>query len=258
MVRTTALQVDVALTPRGARRLRSHVCILVDQLRASSTIVTLLDLGCPTVLPVAGLEEARGTARSNGHVLAGEMGGRRPPGYDYGNSPVELSGANLHGAAVVLRTRNGTRLVQRLTNAPALLVGCLLNVGACAQVAVDLALAKGTSIGIACAGRDGDFALDDALAAGALVERLSRSPYVRDVQLSDAALATQRIWRGCRKPAEVLRASASGRLLQQLNMGRDVDACARLNRSVTVPILIPETPPRFVSAGTWASEAVSA
>jgi 2-phosphosulfolactate phosphatase len=251
MVERDGVTVDVAFTPHEALRWRGRVCVVVDQLRASSTIVTLLDGGCVAVIPVAGLAEGRAEARAHGYVLAGEQGGLRPPGYDYGNSPAELARAPLGMATVMLRTRNGTRVARQMSSAEVLLIGCLLNVTACSELALARSEAMGAAIGIVCAGRYGSFALDDALAAGALVDRLCTLADEECVQLTDAAMAARHVWDQYPDPLTALRVSSSGRLLNSLGLDEDIEICARVDASQAVPILQAGPPLQFVLAAGW-------
>jgi 2-phosphosulfolactate phosphatase len=248
MLSARTVDVDVALTPYEALSWHGKVCIVVDELRASSTIVTLLDRGCAAVIPMAGLDEARQEARDHGYVLAGEEGGLRPAGYDYGNSPAELAGAELAGRTVVLRTQNGTRVAGQLAAAPALLIGCLLNATACSAAALARSAGTGAAVGIVCAGRADVFALDDAFAAGALVDRLCKAAGDSRVELTDAALAARSLWQGYRNPADGLRISASGRLLKRIGLAQDIDVCARVDVSAAVPVLVAGLPSRFTLA----------
>ncbi len=242
------VEVDVAFTPCEALNWHRKVCVLVDELRASSTIVTLLDCGCAAVIPMAGLDEARQEARDHGYVLAGEEGGLRPAGYDYGNSPAELAGAELAGRTVVLRSQNGTRVAGQLAPVPALPIGCLLNATTCSAAALARSAGTGAAAGIVCAGLADAFALDDALAAGALVDRLCKAADDGRVELTDAALAARSLWKGYRNPADGLRTSASGRLLKHIGLGRDIDVCARVEASWAVPVLVAGFPSRFTLA----------
>ncbi len=150
------------------------VHVVLDELRASSTIVRLLDRGATAVIPAASLAEARRIARGLGSaaVLVGEHHVVRAPGFDFGNSPAEVARADLAGRTAVLSTRNGTAVLRSLPPDATILVGCLLNASAVARAALALARAQGADVGIVCAGRVGAFAIDDAIAAGAIVTGL--------------------------------------------------------------------------------------
>lgn len=239
--------VDVALVPGEARRWHGTVCIVVDVLRASSTIVTLFDRGCRTVIPAGSVTEARRLARKHGYVLAGERDGLAPPGFDFGNSPSELAHAALEGKTVVLTTSNGTVALRRLAHAPAVLIGCLLNATACCQQGLALAERYDAPLGIVCAGRHGYFVLDDSVCAGFLVETVMGLLRSRgeECTLGDAARAAWRLWRSYPDFCTAFRESASGRRVMEIGLEEDMVFCARPDVSRGVPILVQATPPRL-------------
>jgi len=145
------LDLDVALVPEQALAWPPTVCVVIDQLRASSTLTTALDLGCPEVVVTGSLEGARRLARERGSLLAGERGGRIAPGFDANNSPAELRAIGVRGRGMVLSTSNGTKVLSRLQTMPAVLIGCFMNARACAEAAFDEAGARHLGIGIVCA-----------------------------------------------------------------------------------------------------------
>jgi 2-phosphosulfolactate phosphatase len=238
------MDIDVALVPAEARTWSPTVCIVIDELRASSTITTLLDLGCSRLYVTAGLQDARRLAREHDGLLAGERHGSRPPGFDFDNSPAALSRADVRGRVVVLTTSNGTKVLGWLAAAPATLVGCLLNARACAEAAVSLAETMGLGVGVVCAGELGRFALDDAIAAGVLVERLTEALRSRGdmYRMTDAAVAAVQLRQSYPDLLTPLRESVSGRLVTKLGAGDDIPFCARVDVSTTVPVLRPGVP----------------
>jgi 2-phosphosulfolactate phosphatase len=238
------MELDVALVPTQSRAWVRTVCVVVDELRASSTITTLLDMGCPSLMLTASLADARRLAHMHHSLLAGERHGLTPRGFDFNNSPSELRRAEIRGRSVVLSTSNGTRVLARLQAQPAVLVGCLLNARACAVSAVALAESLDARLGVVCAGQQGRFALDDAMAAGVIVARAIEALTMCgvEVRLTDAARAALKLRASYRNPVTALRQSASGRLVKELGAGADVELCARAESSMTVPILRPGTP----------------
>src|SRR5581483_5165906 len=98
-------------------------------IRATTTLTVLLDGGCARVLVADGIPAGRtfAAASPGAYLLAGEVGGLRPPGFDFGNSPVELASADLNGRAVVFSTTNGTRALHACRGAGAILAGALRN-----------------------------------------------------------------------------------------------------------------------------------
>lgn len=240
------IRIEVALVPAEAGVWRDAVAVVVDALRASTTIVTGLDRGARAIVPVAGVDEARRLAVELGAVLAGEIDALRPPGFDLGNSPDEFAAADLAGRVVVLRTSNGTSVLARLRRARRVLVGCLPNATAVAAAALELAGSDG-SIGIVCAGRKGRFVLDDALVSGILVgivERLARASG-ETVVLGDGAHAARRLAPDGTDLEAGVRASASGRRLIELGLMGDLDRCLRRDVSQLVPVLVTDASPRL-------------
>lgn len=110
------------------------ITVIFDVLRASSNILTLLDRGVRSVLPVSTLEEARQRKRDDPEiVLAGERDGLPPADFDLGNSPYENEHADIDDRNIVLTTSAGSKgLVAAATGADEVLVGAFLNIGAVA------------------------------------------------------------------------------------------------------------------------------
>lgn len=264
------MRIDVALVPAEARRWTDAVCVLLDELRASSTIVRLLERGATAVVPAASLAEARRLARASGSVLAGEHRVVRAPGFDYGNSPAEVAVADVAGRTVVLSTRNGTAVLRALPADATVLIGCLLNATAVAETTLALARERGADVGIVCAGRRGAFAIDDAIAAGAILERLLAAAGLDNADLptvdgfidrrasgppaatgaaalTDAALAALQLWRSTPDVAAAFRASWSGHLLAGVGLLADVEASLPVDAVPIVPIVEPGSPPRIVA-----------
>jgi 2-phosphosulfolactate phosphatase len=233
------MEIDVALVPMVARGWRDTVCIVIDELRASSTITTILDGGCASLYVTAGLEKARRLAREHDGLLAGERHGYAPRGFDFDNSPAQLARADLRGRVVVLSTTNGTRVLGLVRYAPAALVGCLLNARACARAAIELARTRGQRIGIVCAGTYGVFALDDAIAAGVIVDRMVAALEAEGggYSLSESAVAARQLASSYPEFETPLMNSTAGRLLQSLGTEYDVPFCARVDVTATVPVL---------------------
>ena len=238
------MDIDVALVPSQARGWPATVCVVIDELRASSTMTTLLDLGATEVFLTQNLGAARRLAAERGSLLAGERHGVTPRGFDYNNSPAELSGGDFDGRSVVLSTSNGTAVLARVQHMPTVLVGCLLNARAAAEAAVAAASSRGIGIGIVCAGTLGRFALDDAVAAGVLVGRMIDALAARGSgwRLTDAAIAAVRLRSAFPEVEEALAESVAGKLVTRLGAGADVPLCARIDVTSSVPILRPGKP----------------
>jgi len=227
------LILDVAFLPSEVGELKGSLCILIDVLRATSTIVTLLERGCKGLFLVKEVEQARELARKNDDfLLCGERGGLPPPGFDYGNSPYEFSRLQLEGEQIVLTTTNGTRAAECLLPAEMILVGSFLNGEACVSEAKE----KGKDIVIVCAGREMAFVMDDAVCAGFLADILLNEDGVTP---TDSAKASHRLFRSYYPNIlKALEDSSSGRSLIKLGLEADLKYCAQLNINDIVPKLI--------------------
>ena len=246
-----SLLLQVAFLPRDVAMPEGCVCVVVDVLRASSTLVTLLERGAAPLHVAGTVEAARALAASlpGRALLCGEVGGLPPPGFDHGNSPTEMAGLPLAGRPVVLATSNGTRALAALAAAPAVLVGCFLNATAVAARGLALARALGADLTVVCSGdvNGTQFSLEDALAAGYLAEQALARQGVDALELDDAAHAAWRLWRsyaaGCPPPEAAARGfaeSVHGRDLARLGFDADLAYCARVDASRAVPRLAVE------------------
>jgi 2-phosphosulfolactate phosphatase len=170
------MHVHVAFTP--GERTQASLGIVVDVLRATSTIAQALASGYRRILCCAEIDEARALrAELPDALVGGERTAIRVPGFDVGASPREFLEARAE--TLILTTTNGTRAILAAASAcDEVVLGSLLNLGAVVAVARE----RGTDVEVLCAGFQGGFALDDAYCAGRIVERL-------DGERSDAAIA---------------------------------------------------------------------
>jgi 2-phosphosulfolactate phosphatase len=222
------------LTPdRLTPALLAHsVAVVIDVLRATTTIIHALAAGCCAVWPVAEVEEARRIAdgmRAGRVLLGGERDGVPPPGFDLGNSPGEYACPRCKGTTLVLTTTNGTRALLRAAAAPRTLIAGFVNYSAvCEQLAADA-----RPIDIVCAGYHGEVALEDALLAGALIEYLCEHGAVA---LNDSArLAWDCFENHGRVLDGALEVSAGGVHLRSLGYDDDIRAAAKVDQFAVVP-----------------------
>ncbi|HEX2345053.1 MAG TPA: 2-phosphosulfolactate phosphatase [Gaiellaceae bacterium] len=221
------MRVDVVFTPDGAGA--APTGIVIDVIRATSTICQALASGYSRVFCAAEVDEARALRDMLGEgVLGGERKAVRIPGFDLGNSPQEY--LEPAGTTLVLSTTNGTRaVVAAAERCERVLVASLLNLSA----VVGAARAAGQDALVVCAGVQGTLALDDAYVAGRIVELLG-------CDRTDAAETAARFvttWGGAE---EALRASKSGRnLLENApELEPDITFCARESVLDVVPRLV--------------------
>jgi len=229
-------RLSVAFTPAGipGDDPLAGTVVVIDVLRATSTVTTALAAGAARVLPVATPEAARERARSLDPaitLLCGERGGRPLAGFDLGNSPAEYTPGAVRGRTLVFTSTNGTRAMLRAASAERVILASFLNAAA---VVRDLEAGSGP-VHLLASGQDGRVALEDLLAAGLLVARLEATG---DFRPDDAA----RIARTVREAAGADLAAALGRTdhgreLADLGFGADLEACARTDVLDLVPVL---------------------
>lgn len=210
--------IDVAFTPSEARA--ADVAVVIDVLRATTTATQALASGYQRVLCVDSLERAL-RMRATGRVLAGEQHGKRPPGFDRGNSPAEV--ARDCAEELVLATTNGApTIVAASRECRLVILACLLNLEA---VRRQLA---GADVQIVCAGTYGAIALEDVYVAGRLSAGL-------DGERTDAALAAEAVARAHPNAYDALAASANAKALVEAGLGDDIEFCARESLLDLVP-----------------------
>ncbi len=238
------MRIDVAFLPALLREPAQAACIVIDVLRATSSLVTLAARGVPEVVVVSELEQAfalkRAAEADFSHqtppLLCGEVHGLPPQGFDYGNSPEEFSRVEVGGRGVVLYTSNGTRALVRAAASPVVLVGALLNRTAVVQAALGLArdvlnltlICSGTDLGTA-------YCLEDAFCAGALVAtclQLGRPGLL----IGDGAQTALRLYESFDGDATSAFATAEhGGLLRRIGFGADLEFCAGQDRYNVAP-----------------------
>ena len=228
------MRIDVAFAP-GVMPSAS-VTVVVDVIRATTTIAHAVGQGYSRVLACGEIDQARQLhARlRNGAVLAGEVACVKPDGFDLGNSPAEYAEGPALGETLVLATTNGTRaIVSAAADADAVLVGSLANLTACAAAAARLARDGEQDVLVQCAGVEGAFALDDAYVAGRFVAELR--VWLAEWVVTDAAVAAEVLSDGFPSSGEALAASTSAAKLRDAGLGEDLRICARESMVDAVP-----------------------
>jgi 2-phosphosulfolactate phosphatase len=227
------MRLDVVFSPTGltSAEVQGRTAFVIDILRATTSICAALHHGAKALIPVASTEEALRLAQTIGSddvLLAGEKNCVRIPGFQLGNSPLEMTELTVRGKTVIVTTTNGTKALLACQGAAAVYGACAVNLSVSAEKARE-ALERDERILIVCAGRDGSFSLDDAYCAGRLAAAALGEPRSRR-GLNDAAIASldlvRRYGDDWHRP---LRSSRAGRELIKLGFRDDVLDAARLD-----------------------------
>jgi 2-phosphosulfolactate phosphatase len=239
----TSLAVHVCFSPRdlaGRTPSPSTVFLVLDILRATTTIVTALQNGASRVIAVSEIDDAI-KVRGPNVLLAGERGGRRITAdmaggieFDLGNSPREMTRDKVHGQSLVITTSNGTRAIRRSAELGTVLVVSFRNLTACLERAC-----KGgwTEVVVVCSGAGYGASFEDTLAAGAVCEEMSRTAV--KVVLSDSAQIARALY--LREAGDLMgamkRSKNGRRLLSDPQLRGDVAFSLRRDDCALVPVL---------------------
>jgi 2-phosphosulfolactate phosphatase len=215
--------------------------VVIDVLRATTTIAWSLQNGAEAIQAFADLGELEAAAAAwpaDRCLRAGERGGKRVEGYDLGNSPLAVTPELVTGKRIFISTTNGTRSLQAVRPVPLLLTACLPNRTAVARRLVE---AGAERVWIVGSGWEGDYSLEDSLAAGAVASaatELAVAPHVGVRFGNDEMLAALALWQQWHHDTETcLRAASHGqRLIGIGNHDADFACCAAVDSLTIVPL----------------------
>jgi len=224
--------------------------VVIDVLRATTTIAWSLQNGAEAIQAFADLGELEAAAAawpSERCLRAGERGGKRVDGYDLGNSPLAVTPELVGGKRIFMSTTNGTRSLQAVRAVPLLLTACLPNRTAVARRLVE---AGAERVWIVGSGWEGDYSLEDSLAAGAVASaatELAVAPHMGIRFGNDEMLAALALWQQWHHDTETcLRAASHGqRLIGIGNHDADFACCAAVD---SLPIVPQQTSPGVLQA----------
>jgi 2-phosphosulfolactate phosphatase len=228
------MRVDVALGPGEweSADFAGRVAVVIDVLRATTTVTAALANGAEAVIPFADLDECRAyKKRETDVLLGGEREGVKPEGFDLGNSPLEYTPEKVSGRRIAYTTTNGTRALAACREAGEIFLGALVN----RRAAAERLTASRRDATLVCAGKRGAPNLEDTYCAGAIIYMLE-SLAAGKVDLSDRARIALAVFRDP-EAGSVLARGEHGRALAGLGFSGDVDYCGRLDVVGTVGVL---------------------
>ncbi|MEQ9437758.1 MAG: 2-phosphosulfolactate phosphatase [Cyclobacteriaceae bacterium] len=223
--------IEVCLTPELLKQhsVTEKVVVVVDVLRASSTMVTAFAHGLERLMPVAYVEGCLALQRL-GYLSAGERDGSKVEGFNFGNSPYDVMGDDLQGKSLAMTTTNGTLAIEYAKDASKLLIGTFLNMSAVVSHLQTL----DQPVLVVCAGWKGYINLEDTLFAGALASKLSGTHEV----FGDSALAAQLLYEASKDNLyEVVSKASHAQRLTELSAEKDMRFCLQVDEYDVVPVL---------------------
>jgi 2-phosphosulfolactate phosphatase len=215
--------------------LAGKLVVIIDVLRASSTIVTALANGCRGFIPILSPDQVKKKAEQfekEGVLSGGEREGTKIEGFDLGNSPREYKRETVKDKIIIFSTTNGVKTLEMVKGAYRIIIGSFLNLQAVCNYCANY---KG-DISIICAGKEGKFSLEDAACAGMLIDSL-KNVLSDTCQESDANLTARLLYKKFgNNILEILQKSQHGRYLESIGLGEDLKFCSQLDFFHIVPI----------------------
>jgi 2-phosphosulfolactate phosphatase len=240
--RTVMQSLSVHLLPElvDEDQLTGKTVVIIDVLRATTTIAYALSAGAVCVIPCLEIDEALQVRETlDGDVVfGGERGGVKIDGFDFGNSPLEYTSESIGGKTLIFTTTNGTRAMKTAEKARRVLLAAFVNLSSVCD-----RLVGEQHLEIVCAGTDRQITREDVLLAGAITEHLTQRS--DQTTLNDQATIALDSWtRFSRELAEEsiplhesMRNSVGARNLIELGQERDIEIASQLDKLETVPEL---------------------
>ncbi|MBM4174894.1 MAG: 2-phosphosulfolactate phosphatase [Ignavibacteria bacterium] len=203
-------------------------CVVIDLLRATSTIITALNNGAREIIPIASVDEAIRISKNldkNSYLLCGERQAKKIDGFDLGNSPLEYTEDKVKGKILILSTTNGTKVFNHLKNAKKVILASAFNISA----VVDELMNSKEDWTVICSGSENMFDASDALCAGLLIHRI-RSSVSNKIELNDAAsLSLLYFEKSSNEIEKTLSQTEHGRYLIENNFGDDIKFISQID-----------------------------
>lgn len=231
------MHIDVLLCPTSTatREQLERVIIVIDVLRATSTIATALANGATEVIPVSDAGEAIQLAKRLGEdqcLTGGERGGLPIPGLNLGNSPREYNQEVIGDKKLALCTSNGTQAVRWAQSGKKVFTASFLNMAPIVRQILE----DGSDVLIVCSGSAGSFAMEDLLCAGRIIQEVGTHKH--GLELSDAAKLAKMAYQKQKTAGleKALMETEHGKNLVELGLGEDVVFCAQIDAYQVVPV----------------------
>ena len=233
------MKIDVYFSPAQVdeMQLRDKNVIVIDVLRASTTIVTALNNGAREIIPVGSVESAvkvSGNLFGDVVLRGGERNGKIITGFNLGNSPSEYTEEAVKGKSIIFCTTNGSSAMVKAKYAKRMAVGGFINV----SLVADFIRQAGEDFSIVCAGEKQLFSMEDAVCVGMLVKILVEDAPIT-VELNDAAGAAQVLYKTVGKNLlKMAKSSDHGKFLVDIGFENDLKTCVNVDSIPVLPLLI--------------------
>jgi len=224
-------KIEVCLSPdlfHLYEDIENKVVVITDILRATSTICSAFNRGAEKVIPVASVEEAQ-ELKNKGLRVAAERNGKTVEGFEFGNSPAQLTNYDLTNETFVITTTNGTKAIDLSKKASQIIIGSFLNLAATCEFLKE----KNKDIICFCAGWKGKFSLEDTMFAGAVIHKLKNDFTIA----CDSGFMAEKLYGAGKDDLfEFLKNSSHFQRLSKFGIEEDLKYCMLLNEMDFVPV----------------------
>ena len=226
--------IEVCLTPAliHLHDLSNAIVVVIDVLRATSSMCVAFTQGVNSIIPVATIEESI-AYREKGFLIGAERNGEMLDGFDIGNSPFSYMDEKVKGRDIALTTTNGTQAIAAAKGAKQIVVGSFLNLDALCNW---LATQDGNIV-LLCSGWKNSVNIEDTLLAGAVVHQM-RGDF-DFTNLRDTSIIAERLYLLAKDDLNgFLEESSHRNRLKKLNIDKDIEYCLTPNQAHVVPGII--------------------
>ncbi len=230
------MKIDLFFSPNEIKEeeLDNRAVLVIDVLRASTTIAYALHNGCKEIIPTSSMDAAIELSRKIGRdaaLLCGEREGRKIEGFDLGNSPLEYEPETIKDKTLIFATTNGSRAIVKGSAALSVTVGSFVNFTS----AFDHLCSHSKDLSIICSGKLDRFSIEDSVCGGLYIDALAKS---RVCQLNDASYGALKLFEAHRIDLlGMLKNSSHGQYLTELGFEKDLYLCSEVDSLQVVPVL---------------------
>ena len=232
------MKIDLFFSPTEIQpgKIKDRLVVIIDVLRASTSMITALSKGCRGIVPVSEIDQAKKAVQNfppESVLLCGERNEMPIPGFDLSNSPLEFTADRVKDKKIIFTSSNGSRLFDYVQYAQKTIVAGFVNVTIVSKFIIENKL----DVAILCAGKNGQFGLEDAVCGGMIIDKIADLKD-KSFTLNDGAVAAQTIYLYYAKNiTEMLNQASHGKRLIEIGHEADLIECGQIDSIETIPIL---------------------
>lgn len=217
------------------------IVVVIDVLRATSSICVAFANGVKSIVPVSTIEESF-SYKAKGYLVGAERNGEMLDGYDLGNSPFSYLDPRVKDRDIALTTTNGTQAIAAASGAYQIVIGSFLNLDSIC----DWLKIQNKSVLLLCSGWKNSFNLEDTILAGAIAEQLE--PHYEMNRMCDAVIAAMHLYSLAKPDLNAfLDKSSHRKRLERLQIDKDIEYCLTPNLAPVVPVMVDGVLVKFVA-----------